>query len=205
LWSWWWFSPLLHLSVANTGLHNGTLRLGSLPSLLTIDLRGNAVSCAGALVEALVDAGCASTLRRLVAGHNHIARLAPLQRLCSLQDLNLSHNELAGVVSLPPLPALRTLVLAHNCISGLVGVQACPRLDSIDLSHNELRDVDSVVRLRDCVDVGKLTMRDNPAALCPRYRLAMYVAPVIFECAGALRCDCSRCPVVSADWKRCRI
>jgi hypothetical protein len=91
--------------------------------------------------------------------------LPELERLPSLQTLDLSGNQITSVQNFPRLPNLRSLSLAFNSISSLQSLEICvPFLEEFDLRANNLcrsPDLDPLTRLS---QLRKLRLAENKVA-----------------------------------------
>ncbi len=173
---------LKRLNLQNTGVRDSVLPgLGSIKSLQNLDLRENtglSDMAIGALQYALK--GCSiltssliyeiefcghhvrSDERKLSFPNGGISDLAGLERMTSLEELDLSGNEIAGLYLFEMSPSrtvLRKLNLENNKIDDILSLCGCSMLEELDLSGNQ---ISAVIGLGQLTTLRKLDLRDNP-------------------------------------------
>lgn len=75
--------------------------------------------------------------------NNVLSDLRGLDRLPSLEALNVSNNQLEDLSALKDCETLQTLLCSHNNLTSfesLAFLQTCPALSTVDLQDNDLDD-----------------------------------------------------------------
>ncbi|KAI5306897.1 hypothetical protein KEM56_006547 [Ascosphaera pollenicola] len=109
------FAEMVHLRSLKANNNNIT-RLGKvvkLDGLLALHLRGNQ------LLEVDFHGTTWTRMTALDLRENHIQRVKHIERLSSLEKLDMSYNDLTTFGADMPLPRLRTLKLSHNLLTHL--------------------------------------------------------------------------------------
>ncbi len=170
------------LNLQNTGVRDAVLPgLSAIKGLQNLDLRGNSGlsdKAIGALQYALK--GCTIVTPSLIyeidfCGHHvrsnerklsfpkgGISDLSGLERMTSLEELDLSGNEIEGLYLFEMSPSrtvLRKLNLEDNRITDILPLCGCSMLEELDLSGNQ---IGAVIGLGQLTALRRLDLRGNP-------------------------------------------
>ncbi|CAF0823061.1 unnamed protein product [Adineta steineri] len=86
-------------------------------------------------------------LIQLSISHNHLVDIRLLNRLRSIEKLNLSHNLIDSIDSLKSLQNLVMLNISNNNISSIAILNSCHALQSLDASGNSIQQIEDLSQL----------------------------------------------------------
>ncbi|KNC97713.1 uncharacterized protein SPPG_07175 [Spizellomyces punctatus DAOM BR117] len=109
-------------------------------------------------------------LTHLSLRNNGILMIEGLEGL-PIRYLDLRYNRIASLEGLATLGDLEDLYIGHNCITSLTPLPSLPSLRLIDLSFNNLNSIDSLAQLQVLIHLRDLYLSDNPLTNSPSYRL----------------------------------
>lgn len=100
---------------------------------------------------------CRTRMTALDLRENHIQRVRHIERLSSLEKLDMSYNDLTNFGADMPLPRLRTLKLSHNLLTHL-DTAGFPELRLLYADDNNLR---TIYGLNHCRRLESLSIREQ--------------------------------------------
>lgn len=142
--------------------------LSEATGLVSLDLRGNAIRDASALValpqlqklclrgNALInldDICKIETLTELDVSYNYLISTAPAAALTGLTSLDVSGNGLMKLEGIGQLTALRHFAAAYNNLIDVNILEGCTDLQTLDVSHNTLLNISVLAKLTNLTDL----------------------------------------------------